>query len=132
MSENTRDTSIADFLKAIVIHNKGFLKNSLTVDEVGLPLNDCKKKFRADVYELNNKNKVTIYEIKSSKQDFLSDYNKLKYLNYKQYCNYFYFVIPEKLYEFINEKLYDEKNGLPELNKRDWIVCCLSIGFNEM
>jgi hypothetical protein len=70
----------------------------------------CKSRF--DVVEINrNKKKVKIYEIKSCRQDFISDNKWQKYL---KYCTNFGFVAPEGV---IKLDELPKKVGLVEISK---------------
>jgi len=57
---------------------------------------------RADVWSLNTKCNVVISEVKSSWADFSSD---KKWHKYFEFCNKFYFVISERLFETHGEKI---------------------------
>jgi hypothetical protein len=61
----------------------------------------------ADVIAISKSYKpvIKIYEIKTSRGDFQADVYRGKYLNYINFCNYFYFATPAKLID---------KNELPE------------------
>jgi len=128
------NTNCADFLKSTLILQLGMLKNNLLVEEIGLPLIGHKKECRADIFAINGakKDKISIYEIKSSKQDFLTDFNKYKYLKYNNYCNYLYFVVHKDLFDFVYEKLFcgtEENNklnkhiGLYEVSDNGYLSC---------
>lgn len=109
---------LADYIKSSIILNKGMYKNNLTVDEIGLPLEGSTKNFRADIYDINIKeNKITIFEVKSSKQDFDLDFKKGKYLNYLLYCDYLYFCVHIDLYKYVNEMLFENTDEINELNR---------------
>jgi hypothetical protein len=82
--------------------------------------------FNSDIISINNKNEVFEFEIKISKSDLKHDLTKKKHKLYSQYPNsrdiphigvptYFYFVIPECLYE-------DCKNMLTNYNNYGIIV----------
>jgi len=118
--KKTRNTNVADFLKCALINKHGN-KNHLVCDEIGLPLDSHRKECRADIYNVDY-DKVTIFEIKSSKQDFDTDFNKMKYYQYLKYCDYLYFVVQPELYEYINSKLFDEVYNIPNNNIGIYVV----------
>ena len=94
---------IADYIKSSII-SKRAIKGNLVVEEVGLPFGDTwdKKEYRADVMEITKDDKVIIYEVKSSLQDFKSDN---KWENYLYHCHLFYFVAPNDVIKYIKENV---------------------------
>ena len=121
---------IADYIKSLIILNQGMYKNNLTVEEIGLPLEGSTKNFRADVYDINIKEeKITIFEVKSSKQDFDTDFKKGKYLNYLLYCDYLYFCVHVDLYKYVHEMLFENPDdSLNDLNKNIGIYIINDLG----
>ena len=86
-------------------------KNYSVYEEVGI---SKVKGSRVDVVAFNMKGEIVFVEIKSCWQDFASD---TKWTNYLEYCNKFYFCIPEWLYksdkgEFIEGICKEHKIGL--------------------
>ncbi|NOQ31762.1 MAG: MmcB family DNA repair protein [Helicobacteraceae bacterium] len=109
---------IADLIKSSIIQRRG-LKGHMIVDEVGLPLNAYwENTYYADVFEITKDNKIIIYEVKSSKQDYRSD---KKWKNYLQYCEYFYFVAPREVIEIIKNEV-PKHVGLYTYEK-DYLEC---------
>ena len=94
---------IADYVKSSII-SKRAIKGNLTVEEVGLPFGDTwnKKDYRADIMEITKEDKIIIYEVKSSLQDFKSDN---KWENYLKHCHLFYFAAPKHVIEYIKENV---------------------------
>lgn len=63
---------------------------------------------------VSNEKTIIEFEVKTSKQDFNNEFKKRKHtlMQKKEYANYFYFAIPEKLKEYVLEKCAETKYGV--------------------
>ena len=83
-------SEIADALTRIGIYhlsNKGIVATQLGINGQCI----------ADIISIDWHNKIRIIEVKSCRQDFLSDF---KWWNYTRFCDYFYFLAPPKVIHY--------------------------------
>ncbi len=102
---NTPCTDTADAIKRSVARyfNK---KRRAVYYEIGLNKGG---RLRADVLVLAMNGHVVIVEVKSSKQDFLTDKKMEGYLDY---CNQFYLAIPSTVYKKVKDRFDIEGAGV--------------------
>lgn len=92
-------------------------------------------RFRADVLALNMQREIIIGEIKVSISDLLKD---KKWENYLEFCNKFYFVIPEFFLKEKGYKKFTENHNLDRVgilvldNKTGFLYCLKKSKFCSM
>jgi hypothetical protein len=97
-SSNVRNTDTADYLKKrVATYYKR--KRRVCFLEIGVNRGG---RLRADVFVLAMSGHIVIVEVKSSVADFRSD---LKWPNYQDYCNQFYFAFTKLVYEKVKEQI---------------------------